>query len=121
MTWASTNLAFFGFRRALRAQGVAREGLPYRSPWQPYAAVYGLFFRVLITLTQGFTAFIPHFRTADFFAAYISLVLFVIVWLGHKIVTQSAFVGLSDVDLARGEAAYESKPQGIISDDTLRC
>ena len=40
-----------------------RAGLPYRAPWQPWFAWYGLFFNVLIMM-QGFTAFTAQDRDA---------------------------------------------------------
>ncbi|KAK1761146.1 amino acid permease/ SLC12A domain-containing protein [Echria macrotheca] len=107
ITWATTCLAYLGFLRAMRVQGLDRDVLPYRSMWQPYTAIYGLCANVLIALTQGFTSFMP-WNTADFFAAYISLILFVILWAGHKLVRRTGLVKPEDVDLVRGRLTCES-------------
>ncbi|CRK00931.1 hypothetical protein BN1723_020866, partial [Verticillium longisporum] len=40
---------------ALRIQGIDRATLPYAAPLQPYLSWFGLFFIVLILLTNGFT------------------------------------------------------------------
>jgi amino acid transporter len=87
--------------RALKAQGISRSSLPYVSRFQPYTAVYGLFFNVLIMLTQGFTVFI-NWNISDFFAAYISLILFVVLWAGHKLWYRNPAVDPAMADLARG-------------------
>ncbi|KAL2160273.1 hypothetical protein VTH06DRAFT_1446 [Thermothelomyces fergusii] len=100
-TWASTCLSHLAFMRALKAQGVPRSELPYVSRFQPYTAIYGLFFNVLITLTQGFTAFI-RWNVSDFFAAYISLILFVVLWAGHKLWYREPSVSPAKADLVRG-------------------
>jgi Amino acid transporters len=104
-TWASTCLSHLCFTRALKAQGIPRSELPYVSRFQPYTAIYGLFFNVLITLTQGFTAFID-WNVSDFFAAYISVILFVVLWLGHKLWYREPFVDPAKADLVRGR--YDS-------------
>jgi amino acid transporter len=100
-TWASTCLSHLYFMRALKAQGISRSSLPYVSRFQPYTAVYGLFFNVLIMLTQGFTVFI-NWNISDFFAAYISLILFVVLWAGHKLWYRNPAVDPAMADLARG-------------------
>ena len=104
-TWASTCLSHLYFTRALKAQGIPRSELPYVSKFQPYTAIYGLFSTVLITLTQGFTAFID-WNVSDFFAAYISVILFVVLWLGHKLWYREPFVDPAKADLVRGR--YDS-------------
>ncbi|KAK4154143.1 amino acid permease/ SLC12A domain-containing protein [Chaetomidium leptoderma] len=100
-TWASTCLSHMGFLRALKAQGIPRSDLPYVSQFQPYTAIYGLFFNVLIMLTQGFTVFID-WNTSDFFAAYISLILFAVLWAGHKLWHRQPRVNPATADLVRG-------------------
>jgi amino acid transporter len=100
-TWASPCLSHLYFMRALKAQGISRSSLPYVSRFQPYTAVYGLFFNVLIMLTQGFTVFI-NWNISDFFAAYISLILFVVLWAGHKLWYRNPAVDPAMADLARG-------------------
>ena len=69
--------------------------------WQPYFAWFGLIMSVVIIFTQGFTAFIP-WNTTNFFAAYISLFLFVILYIGHKLIAQTKFVNPEEADLKTG-------------------
>jgi len=90
ITWANINLCHIMFQRAMTAQNMARAALPYQAPGQPWLAWYGLFFNVLITLTQGFTAFID-WNTTDFFINYVSLMLFVALYLGHKLFYRTGF------------------------------
>ncbi len=100
-TWASICLSYLGFMRALKAQGIPRSELPYLSRFQPYTAIYGLFFTVLVALTQGFTVFI-NWNTTDFFAAYISLILFAVFWVGHKLWYRQPRVDPATADIVRG-------------------
>lgn len=102
--WACINGSHLCFMRALRVQGISRETLPYKAMMQPFLSWYGLFFNVLIILTQGFTTFMP-WSTKDFFIAYISLILFVVLYVGHKAIYRPSFVKpeLADLDSARKE------------------
>ena len=100
-SWACINGCHIRFMNVLASRGISRDTLPYKAMWQPFFAWYGLFFNVLIILTQGFTAFIP-WNTSNFFVAYVSVILFVVLYVGHKIVTRSRIVKLSDVDIHSG-------------------
>ena len=84
--------------RALKARGQSRDTLPYKAILQPYFAWYGLGFNILIVITQGFTAFMP-WNTSSFFTAYISLILFVLLYVGHKLWFRTPFVKPIEADL----------------------
>jgi len=99
--WACINGCHIMFMRALRARSISRDTLPYKSMWQPWFAWYGLFFNVLIILTQGFTAFIP-WSVKDFFVAYVSVFLFVVMFVGHKVVVRTRFVKSVEADIKTG-------------------
>ena len=108
VTWAAICLSYLGFMRALKAQGILRSELPYLSRFQPYTAIYGLFFTGLIALTQGFTVFI-NWDTSDFFAAYISLILFVVLWAGHKLWYRQPRVDPATADIVRGRYGSDER------------
>ncbi len=101
VSWACINACHLAFMRALAAQRIDRDTLPYQAMWQPLFAWYGLFFNILIILTQGFTAFIP-WNTTDFFIAYISVILFGVLYAGHKVVCRTRFVKAADADIDTG-------------------
>ncbi|KAJ5788779.1 Amino acid/polyamine transporter I [Penicillium paradoxum] len=109
VTWASINACHIAFMRALASRGVSRDTLPYKAILQPYLAWYGLFFNILIALTQGFTSFIPHFRVSDFFVAYICPILFVVLYLGHKVIYRTSFVSSANADIDTGRLHYEKE------------
>lgn len=102
ISWTCIGISHIAFMRALKAQGISRDTLPYKAMWQPWFSWYGIFFNVLIIFTQGFTSFIP-WNTSDFFVSYISLILFTVLYVGHKLVTRSKFVKPEDVDLISGK------------------
>ncbi|EGP87620.1 unnamed protein product [Zymoseptoria tritici ST99CH_1A5] len=101
ISWTCINIAHIAFMKALAARGQSRDTLPYKAFWQPWFSWYGVFFNVLIILTNGFTAFIP-WNTSDFFVAYISVLLFIVLYTGHKLVTRSKFIKPIEADLDSG-------------------
>lgn len=118
ITWACINGCHIAFMRALAARNISRDTLPYKAIWQPFFAWYGLFFNVLIILTQGFTAFIP-WDTTSFFIAYISLILFVVLYIGHKIVTRSRFIKPLEADMDTGCVDYDDTVWSITVPTTI--
>jgi amino acid transporter len=93
--------------RAFKAQGISRDILPYKGPWQPYLSWYGLVFNTLIIITQGFTAFMPSFSVTDFFINYLSLFLFAALYVGHKIAFRQPLVKPEEADIYTGRLEFE--------------
>lgn len=109
ITWASLNGCHLAFQRALHARNISRDVLPYKAILQPWLSWYGLFFNCLIILTQGFTSFIGGFDVQGFFINYLSLILFVVLYLGHKIIFRPAFVKPIEADLDTGRTTADSE------------
>lgn len=102
IAWCCIFICYLAFTKALRAQNIDRDNLPYRAWGGDYFAWYGLVFCVIITLTQGFTAFVP-WNVEEFFVAYISLILFAVLYLGHKALNPSGFINAADADILTGK------------------
>lgn len=51
--------------KAIKANGMQRENLPYKAPFQPWGAWFALISTGIITFFKGFDAFIP-WNTANF-------------------------------------------------------
>lgn len=101
IAWACISVSHLAFMKALKARGVSRDSLPFKAILQPWFTYYSLFFLVLIILTQGFTSFIP-WDAASFFSDYISLILFVVLYIGHKVWFRTKFVPSAEADLDSG-------------------
>lgn len=101
ISWTSIGVSHIAFVRALEAQGMSRDSLPYQSPFGVWFTWYGVIFNLVIILTQGFTAFMP-WDTSSFFVSYISLILFAVLYVGHKLWTRAPFVQPHAADLLTG-------------------
>jgi amino acid transporter len=102
IAWTCVLICHICFMRALKAQNIDRDTLPFKSWGGQPLAIYGVTFTAIITITQGFTAFVP-WNVEEFFIAYVSLILFAVLYLGHKIVTRSAFIKPAEADIWSGK------------------
>lgn len=103
ITWALINVCHIRFMKVLAAQGINRNELPYTAPFQPYLSYFGLCFNILILITSGFTVFLS-WNTSDFFAAYVSILLFVVAYVVHKLIFRTKVIPLTEVDIATGRS-----------------
>jgi amino acid transporter len=56
-TWCSICVAYIQFHKALKAQGVDRNTLVFRSHFQPYTAWFAFFYFAMIIVFNGFEVF----------------------------------------------------------------
>lgn len=102
ISWVCMQVCHIAFMRALEAREMDRGTLPYKAPLQPYFAYFGIASNLIIIVTQGFTAFLP-WNTTKFFVAYISPIIFVVFYLGHKLIYRTSFVRPGEADIYTGQ------------------
>lgn len=85
VAWAIILMTYLRFYYGMRHQGLSRDELPYKAPFQPYASWIALVFISLVALFNGFHVFVgDNFTASDFIAAYIGLIGVFIFWAGWK-------------------------------------
>ena len=58
---------YIRFKKAMDAQGLDRDTLPYKAFWQPFAAWYGFTGTFIMALIGGYTVFLDgHWDTPSF-------------------------------------------------------
>lgn len=109
------------FYRALQAQGISRDSLPYKGWGQPYVAIAGVVLFSVILAIYGYATFYA-FDVGTFFTYYAMCFVCIILWVGFKLVKRSKFVRPEDADLVWERPridAYEASiepPLGIWED-----
>lgn len=108
IVWFSMCLAyirfFFGLKK--RPDIISREdkAYPYRSPFQPYMAMIGVFGSGFIILANGYVVFLKGcWNTMFFFSSYGTLILFALLYTGHRIVKGSSMLSLEALDYDSGK------------------
>lgn len=104
IAWIVCLITYLRFRKAMFYNN-AYDTLPFKTPLQPYASWVALFILVLLTLTNGFQVFFPkNWSAANFLAAYITLPIFLVLYLGHKVLRRTPFaLKVDDIDIMTGK------------------
>lgn len=93
---------YLRFYYGMKKQGISRDELPWKSPFQPYAAWLGFFAFCLILLTGGYAVFIhDKWDTETFFSAYFNIPLIFALYFGHKFITKSKLVPLDEMPIRK--------------------
>ena len=104
VAWIVVLITYLRFRKAMNFNGMF-EALPFKTPLQPYFACFILFLISLLTLTNGFQHFIPsQWDVQNFLAAYITIPIFLVLYLGHKAFTRTRFfIPTAEIDVISGK------------------
>ncbi|PHH51932.1 Arginine permease [Ceratocystis fimbriata CBS 114723] len=102
ITWACISFSHLRFLQILKQRNIDRDTLPYKAPFQPWLSIFGAFFTVLITLTNGFQSFIE-WSTEGFFTAYVSVMIFIVLLVTHKLVYRTKMINIEDADISLPE------------------
>lgn len=109
-TWFSILIASIHFDRALKAQGVSRDELPFKVPFQPYLAWTALLFFSTIIIFNGWEVFTKgNWDVGDFITAYIGIPIYVCLFTGWKLIKRTKFVKAHEADLWTGKAAIDNE------------
>jgi len=112
-TWCSICIAYLQFHKALKAQGVDRNTLVFKSKFQPYTAWFALIYFALIILFNGFDVFVgehhSHWNVTNFLAAYIGIPIFFGLYGFWKILKRTHWITPADADITTGKAALDAE------------
>lgn len=102
------HITYIRFRRAQMAQGVSDADRPWFRRHQYYYSIVSLFFYGIIFLTNGFAVFTRgRWSPASFIFAYFSFGLFIVTYVGYKLIMRPPMVPLKQVPLYAGRTALD--------------
>ncbi|KAH8897309.1 histidine permease [Thozetella sp. PMI_491] len=94
------SVTYVFFYRALKAQGVDRDTLPYKGWGQPYCAYIGGVFMTVILGCYGYATFLPGYWDVSYFMSYYTMIFVAILTYGFwKIFKRTKFVDPAEADL----------------------
>lgn len=116
----SVSLTYIHFYRALRAQGIDRNTLPYKGRFQPYTSYVAVSATAILTLLLGFDLFVDienNWSLKYFFLDYAMLVFYVVMFVGWKVAKRTSFIPPSQVDLTLGGMKHEIDAYEMVNAD----
>ncbi|OFJ62809.1 amino acid permease [Actinomyces sp. HMSC075B09] len=101
IVWAGIAWSHYRFRKAMKVQGHDPAELPFRSKLFPLGPIVALIMVLVIIFGQNMEIFSGQFNVGAIFSTYVGLIAFLLLWIGHKIVTRSKMVDPATADLSR--------------------
>ncbi|GGG14504.1 amino acid permease [Paenibacillus aceti] len=101
ITWLGIAISHYRFRRAFIAQGHDLNELPYRARWFPFGPIFALILCIIVILGQSMS--LVSDSGVDWhgmIAAYFTIPLFLVVWLGYKWTHHIKVIPLKECDLS---------------------
>ncbi|KAG5654516.1 hypothetical protein H0H81_001157 [Sphagnurus paluster] len=89
---------FQRFMKALKAQGLSRDDLPYKAPFQPWGR---------------FDTFLP-FKVDTFITSYILIPVFFVLWLSYKLIYKTRIISPREVDLVTGLREIDEEEEKFV-------
>ena len=104
IAWLGIAISHYRFRKGYVAQGGRLEDLPYRAKLFPFGPLLAFALCLFITMGQNYTALIgEQIDWAGLAATYISIPLFLLIWLGYRFKHRSRLVRYKEMDLSSSD------------------
>ncbi|KAL4957913.1 amino acid permease/ SLC12A domain-containing protein [Aspergillus filifer] len=104
------------FRKALIAQGISRDTLPYKSYFQPYIAYIALVATSVMAVVGGYEVFLPgNWDVPTFLFSYTMIFVFPVLYFGWKIIHKNPIRKLEEVDLITGVDEIEEYTRNYVA------
>ncbi|MCP8970431.1 amino acid permease [Ectobacillus ponti] len=100
IAWLGIAISHYRFRKAYVAQGYDLKDLPYRAAWFPFGPIFAFVLCTVVVFGQNYAAFIGD--TIDWksvLVSYIGLPVFLVTWLGYKIIKKTKVLPLEECEL----------------------
>lgn len=104
INWLGIAVCHYRFRRAFVKQGHSLDELPYKARWFPFGPIFAFVICIIAVLGQNMGAFSG--GSIDWYGvlvSYVSLPLFLLIWLGYGFFRKSKLVPLEECDLSTNE------------------
>ena len=101
IAWLGIAICHYRFRKGLLAQGKSLDVLPYRANWFPFGPLFASALCLAIILGQNYPALTgATINWSGLAATYITIPLFLAIWLGYRARHGTPFVRYEDMDVS---------------------
>lgn len=100
VNWLVICVVYLRFYYGMKKQGISRSGLPWKAPFQPYAAWLSLISFSILLLFGGYGVFIHReWDTETFVSSYINIPIFFVLYFGYKFWKKTKIIPLSEIPI----------------------
>ncbi|KRM71583.1 Amino acid transporter [Lacticaseibacillus brantae DSM 23927] len=99
LAWLGIAISHYRFRRAFIAQGHSLDELVYHAKWFPIGPILAIVMSLIVIVGQDITA-LTHFEWSRLLISYMSIPLFIVLFVYYKIKYRTHLVPLLDADLS---------------------
>ncbi|KAI1102060.1 amino acid permease/ SLC12A domain-containing protein [Jackrogersella minutella] len=111
IAWAFVGVTHLRLRRAWVRQGRSLDELPYRAFLFPYGAWLVVVLNLFLVFISGYEVFVGGFAAVDFVFSYIVIAIFVVLYVGWKLVKGTKIVSVAEADLVTGRRDYLTRAE----------
>lgn len=120
LNFATISLSYICFHKALKAQGISRDSLPYKAWFMPYGAYYSLVWTFVMAFVGGWTVFLPgNWDIPTFLFSYMMIFIFPALYVGYKIVMRTKIHKSAEVDLVKNLNEIEEHERTYMPEKSL--
>ncbi|WP_203362935.1 amino acid permease [Bacillus sp. REN10] len=104
LTWVGIAICHYRFRKAYIAQGRDLNELKFKAKWYPFGPLLTLVLCSVVIIGQG--SDVISGDTVNWYGmlvSYISLPVFIILWIGYKFIKKTKVVPLKECDFSRDD------------------
>ncbi|APA08310.1 hypothetical protein sscle_03g030800 [Sclerotinia sclerotiorum 1980 UF-70] len=102
INWMIICGVYLRFYYGCKKQGIPRSNLPWKGPFQPYAAWIAFISFSVLLLTGGYSVFIKdHWATETFVSSYINIPLVLSLYFGYKYKKGTKLIPLSEIPIQK--------------------
>ena len=101
IAWLGIAISHYRFRKGYLLHGGKIDDLPYHSPFFPYGPLFAFTLCIIIMLGQNYEAIVnASTQWEQLLATYISIPIFLIIWLGYRFCKKTHFVRYEDMEFS---------------------
>ncbi|CAG8952585.1 hypothetical protein HYFRA_00009691 [Hymenoscyphus fraxineus] len=108
LTYTGYIVTFIGWYRALNAQGISRDTLPWKAPFMPYFAYWAIGTGCVTIFFSGWNTFKP-FDVQGFITSYFGVGFSAFMYTLWKILKRTKAVNPAEADLVTGKAEVDEE------------
>lgn len=102
------------FYRALKAQNISRDTLPFKGWYQPWLAIFGGVCSFCMIFISSYEVFLPgNWDIQTFLFQYLFIFIDIVIFVGYKVIRRTKWKDPKDVDLVTGLREVELHEQNF--------